>query len=126
MDYDKAVKSYVGLREQIGEIEREADQRVRGLKDKMAKLDTWLQMQAAKDGLEKVSTRHGTVFWTVVDSCSVSNRTAFMEFIREREAWEMLETRAAKLAVREYIQTHNAIPPGVEYSTRKSINVRSK
>jgi len=126
MDYDKAVRSYVELRDEIKAIERDADTRMRALKIKQDKLALWLELQSGKDGLEKIATRFGTVFWTVVDSCSVSNRTAFMDFVRENEAWELMETRAAKLAIRDYIQTHNVLPPGVEYATRKSINVRSK
>ena len=126
MDYNKAVKAYIDLRDQVADIEREAKERVAGVKEKMEKLSIWIEQQASKDGLEKVPTKYGTVFWTVVDSCSVQNSTAFFDFVRENEAWELLEKRASKLAVRDYIQTHNNLPPGIDYSTRKSINVRSK
>lgn len=126
MDYDKAVQAYVGLRTENKRIEDEAAAQVAANKDKMEKLAAWLQLKAEKDGLEKIPTKYGTVFWTEGDRCSVSNGEAYFAFVRQHDAWELLEKRASKVGVRDWIKTHGQVPPGVDYTTLKQINVRSK
>ena len=64
------------------------------------------------------------MFWTVGSRCSLSNSEAFFDFVKKNEAWELLERRAAKAAVGDYINTHNKAPPGVDFTTVRQINVR--
>lgn len=126
MDYDRAVKLYIELRNDNRAIEAEANAKIAANKEKMEKLGVWLQLKAEKDKLDKVPTAHGTVFWTTTTRCNVSNADAFFDFVRQKQAWELLEKRASKTAVADYVTTHKAIPPGVDFATVKQINVRSK
>lgn len=126
MDYDKAVKHYIELRDENERITKEADAKVALNKATMEKLGIFIQLKAEQDKLEKVPTQYGTVFWTVGDRCNVSNGDAFFEFVKEKQAWELMEKRASKTGVRDYINTNKVVPPGVDYSTYKQINVRKK
>jgi hypothetical protein len=124
MDYDQAVKLYVELRETNKQLEYETEQRVAENKGKMEKLGAFIQLKAERDKLEKVNTRFGTVFWTVGDRCTIANGEVFFNFVRDEEAWELLEKRASKTGVRDFINTMKKVPPGVDYVTFKQINVR--
>lgn len=126
MDYDLAVKTYIDLRDENKQIEKEADAKVAANKEKMEKLGIWIQLKAEKDKLDKVPTKHGTVFWTVGANCSVANSDVFFSFVQQEGAWELLEKRASKVGVRDYIAAHKDVPPGVNYSTYSQINVRAK
>jgi hypothetical protein len=126
MDYEQAVKHYRELRDENKAIEAEAEKRIAANKEKMEKLGTYLLLKAEQDKLETVKTKFGTVFWTVVPRCTVSNSDEFFNFVRKEEAWELLEKRASKVGVRDYIDMHKVVPPGVDYVTVKQINVRSK
>jgi hypothetical protein len=45
-------------------------------------------------------------------------------FIRDNEAFDMLEKRISKVAVRGYIDANKAVPPGVNYGTKLEVNIR--
>lgn len=47
-----------------------------------------------------------------------------MEYIIENEAWDLLEKRASKTAVRSFLETHKVLPPGAEITTRIEVNIR--
>lgn len=126
MDYDQAVKHYIDLRDENELIMKEADTKIADNKAKMEKLGVFIQLKAEQDKLEKVPTQYGTVFWTIGDRCTVSNGEAFFDFVKEKQAWELIEKRASKTGVRDYIKTAKLVPPGVDYTTFKQINVRKK
>jgi hypothetical protein len=45
-------------------------------------------------------------------------------FVKENEAYDLLEKRVSKVAVRGYIDQTKAVPPGVNYGTRLDVNIR--
>ena len=46
------------------------------------------------------------------------------KFIREEEAYDMLEKRVSKTAVRGYIDANKEVPPGIRYGTKLDVNIR--
>jgi len=54
----------------------------------------------------------------------VADWDSTLNFIRENEAYDMLEKRISKIAVRSYIEQNKAVPPGVNYGTRLEVNIR--
>lgn len=124
MDYDRAVKLYLELRDANSELEKEVDRLVAANKEKMLKLGNFIQLKAEKDKLEKVPTKYGTVYWTEGCSVKTGNGEALFDFCRENNLWELVEKRASKTGVREYVNTNKKVPPGIDYVTYKQINVR--
>jgi len=59
-----------------------------------------------------------------VDTATVADWDAVLDFIRENEAYDMLERRVNKTAVRGYIDANSKVPSGVNFGSRLSINVR--
>jgi hypothetical protein len=47
-----------------------------------------------------------------------------LDFIRTNEAYDMLEKRVSKMAVRGYIEQTKAVPPGINYGTKLEVSVR--
>jgi hypothetical protein len=126
VDYEQAVKHYVELRAKNREIEKEAEAKIAENKEKMEQLGTFIKLKAEKDGLETVKTKSGTVFWTIGARCTTSNADEFMTFCIKNELWELLEKRPSKTGVRDYVNSHKVVPPGVDYVTVSQINVRTK
>jgi len=94
------------------------------VKEKMLKIEAWLKAKADADGVTSFKTDHGTAFLTTTDFANVDDWDAVLRFIREEEAFDMLEKRISKTAVRGYIETNKEVPPGVKYGTKLDINVR--
>ena len=121
---DSVIATYMKLRSQKESIEAETKDRVAGIKAKMEKLEAWIKEQADAQGVTSFKTRHGTAFLTTSDYANVADWDSVLDFIREHEAYDMLEKRISKVAVRGYIEQNKTVPPGVNYGTRLDVNIR--
>lgn len=124
VNVDDVVATYMKLRSQKEAIEAEVKDRVSGIKAKMEKLEAWIKEQADTQGVTSFKTKHGTAFLTTTDYANVADWDAVLGFIRENEAFDMLEKRISKIAVRGYIDANKAVPPGVNYGTKLEVNIR--
>ena len=124
VNVDDVVATYMKLRSQKESIEAEVKDRVSTIKAKMEKLEAWIKEQADAQGVTSFKTKHGTAFLTTTDYANVGDWDAVLGFIRENEAFDMLEKRISKIAVSGYIEANKAVPPGVNYGTKLEVNIR--
>lgn len=124
MTIDEVVKGYLTLRNRKESMESEVKEKVKIIKEKMAKLEAYIKKQADEQGVTSFKTASGTAFVTTTDFAQVADWDAVLGFIKENGAWDMLEKRVSKNAVRGYIDEHKEVPSGVNYGTRIDVNVR--
>lgn len=118
------IRTYMKLRDQKAAIEAETKERVADLKAKMEKLEAYLKAQMDAQGLTSFKSDYGTAFLTTTDYANVADWDAVIRFIRDNEAYDMLEKRVSKIAVRGYIEANKAVPPGITYGTKLEVNIR--
>jgi len=121
---DDVVATYMKLRVQKDMIEAETKDRVKGIKEKMEKLEAWIKEQADAQGVTSFKTKHGTAFLTTTDYANVADWDSVLDFIKREKAFDMLERRVSKTAVRGYIEATKAVPPGINYGTKLEVNIR--
>ena len=121
---DQVIGAYMKLRLKKEAIEADAKANMKGLKEQMVKLEAWLKQKADEDGVTSFKTDSGTAFLTTTDFAAVGDWDAVLSFIRENEAYDMLEKRVSKMAVRGYIEANKTVPAGVNYGTKLDINIR--
>lgn len=124
VNVDDVIATYMKLRDQKAAIEGEVKDRVSTIKAKMEKLEAWIKEKADAEGVTSFKTKHGTAFLTTTDYANVADWDAVLTFIQERSAYDMLEKRVSKTAVRGYIEQEKAVPPGINYGTKLEVNVR--
>ena len=124
VNVDDVVATYMKLRSQKEAIEAEVKDRVSTIKAKMEKLEAWIKEQADVQGVTSFKTKHGTAFLTTTDYANVADWDAVLEFVKTNEAFDMLEKRVSKIAVRGYIERNKAVPAGVTYGTKIDVTVR--
>lgn len=124
VNVNEVIAAYMKLRGQKEGIEAEAKAKVLAIKVKLEKFEAWLKEQADQQGVTSFKTPHGTAFLTTTDYANVADWDSTLNFIRENEAYDMLEKRISKIAVRSYIEQNKAVPPGVNYGTRLEVNIR--
>jgi hypothetical protein len=112
------------LREQKTAIEARVKDEVSVIKAKLEKLEAFLKTQMDEQGLTSFKSDYGTAFLTTTDYANVADWDAVLTFVRENDAYDMLEKRISKLAVRGYIEQTKAVPPGVTYGTKLEVNIR--
>lgn len=121
---EAVIRKYMKLREKRASIEASVKEQLDEVKGNMAKLEAWLMAKLDADGLTSFKTDYGTAFLTTTDFANVEDWDAVLRFIREEDAFDMLEKRVSKTAVRGYIEATKEVPPGVKYGTKLDINIR--
>ena len=124
VNVDDVVATYMKLKSQKETIEAGTKEQVAVIKAKMEKLESWIKEQADAQGVTSFKTKFGTAFLTTTDYANVADWDAMLTFVKENEAYYMLEKRVSKTAVRGYIEQTKAVPPGVNYGTRLEVNIR--
>lgn len=124
MNYEQAGEKYVALRNEVARIEGEAKTAVAELKSTMLDLENWFTLRAQEEGLTKIPTPVGTVYWSTHNAATVADRTALFDFCKANNAWDLIESRASKTAVKSFVEGHGVPPPGVNFSTVQVFNLR--
>lgn len=124
MKMDDVVSAYLSYRGQKEQLEREVKEKVADLKQKMLKLESYIKIEADKQGVTSFKTPHGTAFVTTSDFASVADWDAVLDYIKTNDAYDLLERRVNKLAVRDRIDAEGAPPAGVNFGTKIGVNIR--
>lgn len=124
MKASNVIEAYVALRDRVAAIDAEAKKKTGAIKEQMTKLEAWIIEETKRTGATSIKTPAGTAFITTAHSASVADWSAVLDWIKANDAYDMLNKAVNKTAVRGYIDANNAVPPGVNYSTRLEVNVR--
>lgn len=124
MKVDDVIAAYMRLRDKKESMEAAVKEQTKELKEKMEKLEAWIKEQADVQGVTSFKTKHGTAFLTTTDYANVADWDAVLNYIRENDAYDMLEKRVSKIAVRGYIDANKSVPAGVNYGTKLEVNIR--
>ena len=122
---EQVIKTYIVLRRQKEEIEASVKDQLAGIRTKMDKLEAWIHAKSDETGVKSFKTNAGTAFLTTSDYASVGDWDAVLKFIKENDAYDMLNKAVNKTAVREYLELNKAVPNGVNFGTKISVSVRS-
>lgn len=124
MNYNELVEAYIKYRDVKAQYKAEYDAKVHKLDLVLEKIETKLMAYMNETGLESIRTGAGTAYKSIKTTASVADRDIFLDFVREQDAWELLETRASKKAVEDYRSANDELPPGINWSAVATINVR--
>jgi hypothetical protein len=125
MKLSDAVSLYIRLRDQKAQMKAEYDAAVAPVIEKMEMLEAKLLQVFNTTGMDSVKTEFGTAYATTRTSATVADRDTFMEFVKAREEWALLEVRASKAAVEQFRAANdNELPPGVNLREERVVNVR--
>jgi hypothetical protein len=124
MNYEQAADRYMSVRKELDALEREYKERKAKIKEKQIALENWFTAKAQEDGLSTIKTNYGTAYWSTHHSATVASREDLFSFCRDNDAWDLLEARASKTAVRSYIEASGEPPPGVNYKSVSVFNFR--
>lgn len=123
---DKVVEAFVKTREEMKQLEKELEEKLKPLKELQEKREAWLMQEIQKTGLKNLPTKFGTAYILRSESLTCADWDTFLEYIRDNEKWELLEHRVAKTAALEIMgeERENPPPPGVNYTAIQKIGVR--
>lgn len=115
------VRAYVTLRDQKAALKAEQAEALKPYDEALAKLEARALAVLSQSGVESMKTSAGTVYSTTFTSATVSDKAAFMDYITNNEAFDLLDVRANKTAVQDFLAANNDVPPGV--TVRRELKV---
>lgn len=121
---EKLVQVYVKIRDAIKEISAENAKRLEKIVAQQELVANELLQRMNQRGNEGFKTEYGTVYRAETVRCSVASEETLFDWIKEHDAFDMLERRVKSTAVQAYIKEHGITPPGVNVFREFSARVR--
>jgi len=121
---DTIIASYIKMRNEKQQKDATHKAEMKVYDDKLKKLEAWLQAKMLADGVKAFNTDAGTAYTTQVEQATVSDMNALLDYVRENNAWHLLEKRVSKTGIREILDADQPVPPGVNWFTAQTINIR--
>lgn len=125
MKLSEAVSLYIKLRDQKAQLKAEFDVKVSPVQEKMDKLEAKLLDVFNQTGMDSVKTEFGTAYASTRTTASVADRDAFMDFVKGKQEWSLLEVRVNKTAVDQFRSANDdELPPGINVREERVVNIR--
>jgi hypothetical protein len=118
------VEKYIQCRDKKAEYKAEYDQKVAKIDEAMDKMESKFLEVFAATGMESIRTEFGSVYASSRASCKVADKQVFMDFVINNQEWPLLEVKPAKVAVQEYKEATDNLPPGLDWTVERTISVR--
>jgi len=125
MKMNDAISAYVKLRDAKEALAKKHKDEMSGYNEKLAVIERWVQRELDRQGMDKAGNKSvGTAFIQKVDSCTVADKEAFMKFVKDEDHFELLDIRASKTVVRDFMENTGEIPPGVKFDSARVVRIR--
>ena len=127
LNVEQLVKAYIKMRDARQQLLREfdeADDRIKQQQDVVQQALLELCKETGTDGLK---TSAGTVTRTVKTRYCTSDWNSMKNFIKENDAFELLEQRVHQTNMKSFLEDNpNLMPPGMNIDSKYAITVRRK
>lgn len=123
-DIAKRVEQFVKLRDLIKQKNDAHKLAMKPYNETLEQLNALLLAHLNSVNGNSVATDNGTVYRTEKKSASLADAQAFMDYVIQNNAWDLIDRKANVSAVEDFINQHNKTPPGVNWSSTFVAGVR--
>src|SRR5947207_1239008 len=124
--FDTQIEQYFAIEAKIDQLEAFHKSQLAPLKAMREKLRTLMLTMLQDSGQQSAKTARGTVYQLTRTSASLIDPFEFQRHVIGTESWELLDWRANKTAVVDFMETHaGLLPPGVKVTQMLDIGVRA-
>ena len=124
MKFEEVVATYIALRDQKQEMEREHSAALAPINEAMEAAEQSMLSKLNEMGVNSLRTQFGNIIKAKKTSVTVADWESALGFIRAHDLWHMLERRIGKAATEQYIDEHGEPPPGVNVTTMLTVQFR--
>lgn len=118
------VDKFIALRDKKAELAKKHAEELAPYNLALGTLEAWMLNTLNETGLKAMRAGAGTFYTTTRTSAKVETWGDVLAYIRENEAWELLEARVSKTAVEAIMEDTQTNIPGVTVSRELVLNVR--
>lgn len=119
------VAVYITTRDEIARLKKQSKDVIDKLEELQSKREQWLQQQLDASGQKSASTDNGTYFKKKNEYVSVADMDAFVAFLFENKATDLLNKAVNKTAALERMGEDRDVSkvPGLKYTTEIEVQV---
>jgi hypothetical protein len=125
-NFDDLVELHIKVRDRIDACDKAHKEKLKPIKDLKEQLEAKMLQRLLDIGAESTKTRAGTVYRSTKRNASIADGDTFRKFVQDNELFDLVDWKANAPAVADYIDEHQAPPPGVNFSTTFTVGVRRK
>ena len=120
------IDKYLELRNAVDTINAEAKAKCAEMKKAMEGIEAYMMQLSKETGQTNFGSESGTAFVTTETHCSVADFDQVIRFAQENNMWNILTKGVSKTVVKEYLDKNEQLPPGINWSAHKVIQIRTK
>lgn len=121
----RLVRIYIKMRDKRDALRREYEAKEAELEDQMNLVKAELLKACESLGASSFRTEYGQVIRSVKTRYWSSDWGAMHEFIKEHEAFDLLERRIHQSNMKQYLEEHpDELPPGLNADSHYEVSVR--
>ncbi len=122
-DMETTIQKFIDTRDAIKIMEDKHKEDMKKYRARMDKLSGDIQEFLDKNNLENVKTKAGTCYLSTRRTASLADPEAFMNYVIEHEAFDLMDRRANSTAVQDFVKKHKALPPGCNLNSVTTVGV---
>ena len=124
---ERRVQQYRAIEVEIEKIETRHKEELKQWLEMKNALKGWFTnfFEQAGKGATSIKTKSGTIVQTTRYSSTLQDSEAFMRYVIENQAYDLIERRANSTAVREFVKSTGELPPGCSLNAMRSVSVRA-
>lgn len=123
-DMEKRTAQFIQVRDTIKRLEDLHKEKLKPLKEIQEVLAGRIQQFMATNSLENLRTAAGTCYTSVRRTASLADPEAFMKYVIEHNAFDLLDRKANSTAVQDFVKKTGALPPGCNLTAIETVGVR--
>lgn len=124
MKVNELIDLYIKGRDKLSALKQEYDEKKAPVEAKMDKIEKAMLVAMEQLGVDSFKTESGTVYKSILTSVPIADKEIFINYIKDHEAWHLLEMRASKSGVEDFMAANDELPPGVSITRRINVNFK--
>ena len=120
---EELVKNYIDLRETKKRMEAVLEEKLKTVTERMESIEIELLHFFNSTGQTSAKTKYGTPYTTTVRNVSVSDSNEFFKFVKDNDAFDLVQKRVVSTVFDQYIED-GAVIPGVNVESRVRVKIK--
>jgi hypothetical protein len=124
MELSELIEKYHEIKEELSFLEAERTELEKPYVQALQTIENECLARLQAQGLQNAKTPAGTAYLATQTRVSVRDKGEFFRYMQGSGDYSMLDIRALKEPVKEFVKENGANPPGVEVSHWVECNIR--
>lgn len=120
----QVIHLYITTRDTMKVIADKHAEELKPFQDKLALCEAWLLKYLQDGGIQNVKSDYATAYMATREQVKIGDLSKFWAFILDGRHPHMLNQAPNKTAVKEWLEKHGELPPGIEMTEFHAVNVR--